>query len=390
MNTKVLLGAALAVVLALSAVSFASAAWADRDGEKLRDRIAALQDGDKMAAALGGAKISARGLAVEKDNGTIKTSDATLSLAGELYRNAASKGMMLVNGTLDFGGNHYTVRAEGKFRVNDQMNFGQVDISGKLSKENEKRDYRFNMRAIALPTQNDGLAWKLLGESPAQAGSARIYGITGEVRLEKVVNQSNSRLAISKIGNQIAGSEFTFAVSAMDGNGRIDAGYRGTVTFGTNNVASPSGQANVMPAAYTFTAADAGQHVFAARMYNAKNDVRITAADGRAFASNAFAVSPSAAASVAVSPPSATIASGGSASFGAQARDAYGNQIARATYVWTLGVPSVGTLTLSPGTASATFTAASVSAATSSALNVSATSGGATATGSASLTVNPA
>lgn len=196
---------------------------------------------------------------------------------------------------------------------------------------------------------------------------------------------------ISRIGNQEAGSDFTFAVTAIDGLGRIKTAYTGTIAINTNNVASPAGQANILPASYTFTSADAGQHLFTARMYSAKIDATITVAgDGKSTTSNAFSVSPASVASVAISPSSATVASGGSASFGAQAHDAYGNQITDATFVWTLGVSSLGSLAVSSGTASVTFTGASVVAASTSSLNVSVTSGGATATNSATVNVNPA
>jgi hypothetical protein len=199
------------------------------------------------------------------------------------------------------------------------------------------------------------------------------------------------RFVISRIGNQEARRDFTFAVTAIDGLGRIKTAYTGTIAIGTNNVASPAGRASVLPASYNFTSADAGQHVFAAEMYNAKSDATITVTgDGKSAISNAFSVVPAAVASVTISPSSATVTSGGSISFGALALDAYGDQITDATFVWTLGVPSLGSLAMSPSTANVTFTAASVVVATKGSLNVSVTSGGATATGSATVNVNPA
>ncbi len=55
-----------------------------------------------------------------------------------------------------------------------------------------------------------------------------------------------------------AGTPEAFTVTAYDANGRVAAGYGGTVSF-----ASDDGQAG-LPAAYTFTAADAGRHTFSA------------------------------------------------------------------------------------------------------------------------------
>lgn len=189
------------------------------------------------------------------------------------------------------------------------------------------------------------------------------------------------RFAISKIGSQVAGSVFMFAVTAVDSSGRTDSGYTDTVAISTNNIASPAGQAVVLPATYTFTAADAGQHVFSAKMYNARSGAIITVTgDGRSVTSNTFSVSPS----------SVTIISTKSVSFSAQAHDQYGNPIGGVTYAWVLGVPPLGTIVPPPSAASATFTAAGVSGAIANKLSVSATYGGATATGSANLTVSPA
>ena len=128
----------------------------------------------------------------------------------------------------------------------------------------------------------------------------------------------------------------------------------------------------MLPATYTFTAADAGQHVFSAKMYNARSGAMITATgDGRSVTSNTFSVPPAAVACMSVSPSSVTIISTKSVSFSAQAHDQYGNPIGSAIYAWALGVPSLGTTVPSPSTASTTFTAAGVSGAIASTLSIS-------------------
>jgi hypothetical protein len=53
-----------------------------------------------------------------------------------------------------------------------------------------------------------------------------------------------------------AGGAAPLWVLALDANGEIDTSYSGTVTFGSTD---PQG---TMPAAYTFTAADQGGHLF--------------------------------------------------------------------------------------------------------------------------------
>lgn len=422
MNKYALLAVALAAVLLLAASAAplgATVAWADKDDNKRgkhHDRLATFikalrdDDDDNKAAIIvaesvsfGTVKISAEGLAVEKGDGAVELSNATLALTGSVFRNNGNNhAKLFVNGTLDFGGDRYLVRAEGNVRLNDRLDFGQVGIHGKIFKENDRKDYAFRAKAIALPTQGDGLLWKLVGEHPAQAGRiAKIYALVGEMKLERAVTPApastpdNStgldRFFISRIGsNQTAGGEFTFAVTAIDGIGRVKTAYTGTVAFSTNNGASPAGHINVIPVSYTFTAADAGQHIFTAKMFSARSDAVITVSgDGKSSTSNAFAVNPAPAASVTVTPSSVILGPGGITTLNAQARDAYGNQITtNATYAWTLGVPSLGALV--PTANTATFTAASLAASASGSVSVTATSSGATATGAATVTVNPA
>ena len=135
------------------------------------------------------------------------------------------------------------MRANGMLRADDKMSFGHLEGSGKFYKESEKRDYRFNLGTIAIPTQSNGRGWKIIGAQPAQAGSARIYGVAGDLSLQRAVSTTPAgidRFEISRIGNQVAGGEFRFAVTVVDsGSGRIDSDYMGTVAISTNNIASP-------------------------------------------------------------------------------------------------------------------------------------------------------
>lgn len=198
------------------------------------------------------------------------------------------------------------------------------------------------------------------------------------------------RFAINTIGDQTAGSGFTFQVTAVDGLGRTKTGFAGTVTLATNDGTSPSGHAPVLPATYTFTPADAGQHVFSAKMYNAKSGITITvSSEGRTSTSNAFSVLPAAVSSVTLSPSSSTVSSGGTASFAAQAKDAYGNRITGTTYFWEIDRPSLGSFSLSASTAEATLEVASV---TETPITVTALTvhGGSVAVGSANVTIKPA
>jgi adhesin/invasin len=124
-------------------------------------------------------------------------------------------------------------------------------------------------------------------------------------------------------------------------------------------------------------------------MYNARSDTTITVSgDGKTATSNAFAVGAAQVASVAVTPSAVTLGPGAPAALSAQARDAYGNPITGATYLWSLGNLSIGTLVPSANTA--TFTSSSLAATATGAVGVTATYGGATVSTSATVTVNPA
>jgi hypothetical protein len=198
--------------------------------------------------------------------------------------------------------------------------------------------------------------------------------------------------SISAIGNQTAGSGFTFQVTAFDGLGRVKTGFTGTVALSSNDGTSPAGNAPAMQDSYTFTQADAGQHVFSAKMYNAKSGVRITVSgEGTSATSSAFSVLPAEAASIKVTPSAATVGPGGKVLFTAVAKDAYGNQVTGAAFVWGLEAPSLGSFSMSSDTSRATFVASSgVTARTTSEVTALTVHDGVFVLGSAGVTVDPA
>jgi hypothetical protein len=253
----------------------------------------------------------------------------------------------------------------------------------------------FRLNAILLPTQDED-TWKFIGEAPVIVGrQARIYALTGELHIDRTAQPVPADLdhfGITTIGSQVAGTEFTFKVTAIDKNGNVKTDYSGTVTLSTSAGTSASGHApTIAQSSYTFTEADAGQHVFAAKMFRTESGVTVTVTgSGKTATSNAFEVKPGAASSASVSPASATVNPGAPAVFTASAKDAYGNAISGATFSWALGTSSLGTLSVSSDTSSAVFTGAGISATASDTLAVVATYGGASASSSAIVTVSPA
>src|SRR5262249_23286825 len=62
-----------------------------------------------------------------------------------------------------------------------------------------------------------------------------------------------------------AGVAQTFTVTALNADGTVNTGYTGTVHFASNDLQA------VLPADYTFTAADQGRHTFTATLKTAGN-----------------------------------------------------------------------------------------------------------------------
>ena len=112
-------------------------------------------------------------------------------------------------------------------------------------------------------------------------------------------------------------------VTALDAYGNMATGYRGTVHF-----TSSDGQA-VLPANYTFTAADAGVHTFTGVTLKTAGKQTITATDtvtGSITGTESVTVSPAAAAiDLTVTGFPATTTAGAAHSVTVTAVDAYGN-----------------------------------------------------------------
>jgi hypothetical protein len=118
-----------------------------------------------------------------------------------------------------------------------------------------------------------------------------------------------------------AGTALAVTVTALDGSGNVVPGYTGTVRFrGTDPL-------ETLPAAYTFTAADAGVHTFAVTFRTAGTQT-LTAYDSVTtgfLGSASVPVAPAAASVLVVSGFPTSITTGTAGSFTVTARDPYGN-----------------------------------------------------------------
>jgi hypothetical protein len=115
-----------------------------------------------------------------------------------------------------------------------------------------------------------------------------------------------------------AGNTISITVTARDANNNTAAGYRGTVTFSSNDSQA------TLPSPYTFTLADHGVHTFTGVMRTA--GVRtVTAKDGGITGTGNVTVNPAAASTLVVAGfPSSTVA-GTPGNFTVTAKDPYGN-----------------------------------------------------------------
>jgi hypothetical protein len=118
-----------------------------------------------------------------------------------------------------------------------------------------------------------------------------------------------------------AGTSGSLIVAALDSSGNVVVGYRGTVTL------SSSDPAAVLPASYTFTAADAGMHTFAFTLKTAGSQ-QLAASDAAGLygLTEPIAVSPAALDHFAVAAPQYS-ASYYAFNVTVSAKDAYNNTI---------------------------------------------------------------
>jgi len=131
-----------------------------------------------------------------------------------------------------------------------------------------------------------------------------------------------SRLAVSGFSTPVtAGTSANFSVTATNADGITATNYTGTVHFTSTDFQA------VLPADYTFTAADGGVHTFSATLKTAGTQ-SITAIDSTTFIGGTdagIAVNPAAASTLSVTGFPSPITAGVAGSFTITARDAFGN-----------------------------------------------------------------
>jgi hypothetical protein len=233
-------------------------------------------------------------------------------------------------------------------------------------------DYTFTAADNGVRAFTNGVTLRTAGARSVTATDKATASITG-VASTTVTAAGASSMTLTGIANPTsAGASTSATVTVRDAFGNVATGYTGTVSFTSTDAAA------TLPAAYTFTGADAGTRTFTGLVLRTAGNQGVSVGDGtRSATQSPITVQPGVVHHLAVSPSSATITAGGSRSFTVQARDAADNNLGDVT--------SSTTFTISPN---GTCVANSCSATVAGAHTVTATHSG--ATGTATLNVQPA
>ena len=136
-------------------------------------------------------------------------------------------------------------------------------------------DYTFTATDAGTHTFAGGVTLKTAGSQSVTATFTADGTVTGSQSGIAVSAAAADHLSLSGPSSVAAGTAFDLTVTVLDAYGNVVTGYTGTVTF------SSSDSAPVLPPDYTFTAADAGAHVFSSGVIlSDMNDMAtVTAAD---------------------------------------------------------------------------------------------------------------
>jgi hypothetical protein len=117
-------------------------------------------------------------------------------------------------------------------------------------------NYTFTGADAGSHTFTSGVTLKTIGTQSLTATDTQTGSITGTQSGIAVSAGAASTLTVSAATSATAGTAFSVTVAAKDPYGNTATGYTGTVHFTSSDVQA------VLPANYTFTAADAGSHTF--------------------------------------------------------------------------------------------------------------------------------
>jgi hypothetical protein len=261
---------------------------------------------------------------------SIQANDSTTpSISGGIGNftvDAAAPSKFLVRapgGAAGGGAFNVTVTAQDAYGNTATGYTGTVSFASSDGQAVLPANYTFTANNAFAPNDNGVHTFSAMLNTPGiqsiTVSDSANSGMTGSSAAIPV--SAASGFTVSAPASITAGTPFNVTVTAVNSSGQTATGYAGTVSL-----ESSDGQA-VLPASYTFTAADQGVHTFSVTLKTAGTQ-SITASD-RAISSvsgtgTGIAVSPAAANKFLVSAP-ATIPAGTALSATVTAMDAYGN-----------------------------------------------------------------
>jgi hypothetical protein len=233
--------------------------------------------------------------------------------------------------------------------------------------------YQAPSRAWVFASGTMSWSWALDNTGTAAQIDTRIQQTTANV-LNAFLNGAPvvSRLSVTGPTTGTAGQTYTVVVTAANAQGNPVTTYTGTVHFNSSDAQA------VLPADYTFTSADAGQHSFPVTLKTSGGQT-LTATDtvtSSITGSATVTVSPGPLDHLALAPGSASISAGGSQSYTATGFDQFNNSLGDITASTTFSIAPNGSCT-----------GASCTATVAGAHTVTGSNGGKTST--ASLTITP-
>jgi hypothetical protein len=147
------------------------------------------------------------------------------------------------------------------------VHFGSTDGQAALP-----GDYPFTLGDAGMHTFSSGVTLKTAGSQTVTATDTGTASLTGSAAVA-VSPAAADHIVLSGPASASAGVPFDLVVTIEDAYGNTVTGYTGTVTFATDD---PDG---IVPANYTFTAADAGSHTFLGGVTLYADGSRITVTD---------------------------------------------------------------------------------------------------------------
>jgi hypothetical protein len=151
----------------------------------------------------------------------------------------------------------FTVTAQDPYGNTASSYRGTVNFSSSDSKAVLPASYAFTSTDNGVHAFTSGAAFKTAGTQSITATDSKTSTITGTQSGISVVAAAAAQLGVAGFPSPVvAGTAGTFTVTARDAFGNTATSYLGTVHF------SSSDSRAVLPANYTFVAADNGVHTF--------------------------------------------------------------------------------------------------------------------------------